>query len=202
MKKRYIIGATAALISAGLMIEMQAGSTGLNQVDILEAQAVAAAGGGLGGGSRPTRGLVPASTNTAVPGTVATPAPGEIEIAAAGQLAALDTTGLSDEALLLADRSPWAELPPGEGRLVWDHVAARLAMVSDEFDMVGQDDNSYPLAGPINAAHGGDALAAALSQPANFSTVPEPGNWLSMIVGLALVGYTLRRRNRVPTVSS
>jgi len=35
-----------------------------------------------------------------------------------------------------------------------------------------------------------------------FSTVPEPASWISMTIGLALVGYSLRWRNRLPSVSS
>lgn len=165
MNKRHLVGTTAALLGAVLM------------VDILQPQAVAA-GGSIGGGL------------PFVAGELWQGSKGDGQFGPAPPVTPL-----------LADISLWADLPLPEGRPVWDMVGVGMA-TSDAFARIDGDSHGYPLAGPINAAQGGDALAAALRQPVNFSTVPEPGNWLSMILGLALVGYTLRRPQRVPMVSS
>jgi hypothetical protein len=115
---------------------------------------------------------------------------GWIDAASAGE-----PTPVSDAQRLLVSGSPWVDVPSPVGRT--PALPAR-----DAFATTDRDRGGYPLAGPINAARGDDALAAALSQPLALGAPPEPANWVLMIVGLALVGFTLRRRHRLPDVSS
>jgi hypothetical protein len=91
---------------------------------------------------------------------------------------------MNDAALLVADRSPWkvAPVPP---------VATDVIRSS-----------SYPFAGPTNGLQGDDPVAAALRQPVTLAALPQPANWLSMILGMALVAYSLRRRGQLPSVAS
>jgi hypothetical protein len=62
--------------------------------------------------------------------------------------------------------------------------------------------SGYPFAGPTNGLQGDDAVAAALRQPVTLGALPAPANWLSMILGMALVAYSLRRRGQLPSVAS
>jgi hypothetical protein len=89
-----------------------------------------------------------------------------------------------DAALLVADRSPWigATGAPATGML--------------------RSSAGYPFAGPTNGLQGDDAVAAALRQPVTLGALPAPANWLSMILGMALVAYSLRRRGQLPSVAS
>jgi hypothetical protein len=113
---------------------------------------------------------------------------GWIDAAAAGV-----PTAASDAQRLLVNASPWDDVPSPVGP---------APLVRDAFATTYQGRGGYPLAGPINAARGNDALAAALGPPMAFGAPPEPSSWVLMIFGLALVGFTLRRRHRLPNVSS
>jgi hypothetical protein len=90
----------------------------------------------------------------------------------------------NDAALLVADRSPWigATGAPATGMM--------------------RSSGGYPFAGPTNGLQGDDAVAAALRQPVTLGALPAPANWLSMILGMALVAYSLRRRGQLPRVAS
>jgi hypothetical protein len=109
---------------------------------------------------------------------------------------------VSDEAALLALSSQWALPPTPVGQPRGGQLWGASAGLPGEEVFIGVARASYPLAGEINAANGGDALAAALDQPIVFSTVPDSATWITLIAGMALVGFSLRRRNRLPTVSN
>lgn len=110
------------------------------------------------------------------------PAVPAVAINAAVPLA--EFAAMNDTALLVADRSPWTSAP--------GLPAANGLMRS----------SGYPFAGPTNGLQGDDAVAAALRQPVTLGALPAPANWLSMILGMALVGYSLRRRGQLPSVAS
>lgn len=121
--------------------------------------------------------VTPAAPAVAVPSAVPV-----VAVTAAVPLA--EFAAMNDAALLVADRSPWTGVPGAPGAT----------------DIVRS--SSYPFAGPTNGLQGDDAVAAALRQPVTLGALPTPANWLSMILGMALVAYSLRRRGHLPSVAS
>jgi hypothetical protein len=201
MKRSYLVGAIAVLAGAVAMVAQQAGSTARERFSSVADYAGVAMEGMVPAGGGGLVALAPdrapdrarGSAPEVAPAVAAAPEPVPVE-----EALEIDSTGPSDTEMLLAETSPWT----GNVRRSWSRGGATPPAVAPGLEMVGQDSNGYPLAGAINAGRGGDALAAALSQPVMIGAVPEPASWISMIVGLGMVGYAMRRRNRVPRVSS
>jgi hypothetical protein len=114
---------------------------------------------------------------------VAAPLP-ELAVPINAAVPLAEFAAMNDAALLVAERSPWT-VAPG--------APAATGMMRS---------SGYPFAGPTNGLQGDDAVAAALRQPVTLGALPAPANWLSMILGMALVAYSLRRRGQLPSVAS
>lgn len=187
MKKRYLVAAAAALIGGSLAIEMQAGSTGL------ETGTVAGAGGGIaamtaraeGGGGG---GIAGATVHAAK------------KRAAAMQAKAAET---ARDAVIVSDEDVGV-LPSGggmagvlasdfDGLLVqtsgYDGAPLRLPVA----DAAGMIDTSG-FGGGGQTLLGRNSVGGGSGQPQAVSAVPEPATWISLLVGMALVGYSLRQR--------
>lgn len=180
---------------------MQVGSQGLQSIELVARQAKAAGGGGTSG--MPTRGVAAVAARPVGPekATTALPAP-EAVAEEPGDSVSVAAAAPSDDAALMALSSEWGLPPVSAGFFRRAQFARAMAGMPGDDAFIGVVRASYPLAGAINAANGGDALAAALNQPLAFSTVPEPATWFTLVAGMALVGFSLRRRNRLPTVSN
>jgi hypothetical protein len=124
MQKRYIMGATAAVISAGLMVEMQVGSTALDQIEILVDEP---AGGVAVSAGRPARDPAPAPLRPPAVEMAAVSAPAGAPPADAAPLEEAllaDPVEIDDVEMLLAYRSPWSDQPAGDERQAWGRSGA------------------------------------------------------------------------------
>lgn len=215
MKKRYVVAVTAALVGGSLAIEMQAGSTGLANGMIDEAPA-ARGGGGSGGGVRagaagvPARPIISVKTpGNAGPGTTPEKAgPILVSDIDASSLPSEESSGSGSVAGLLPSNFDGVLVQPR------GYDGASMPMPEARFVDIGGAGFGVPSGGGGGGnAPGGSAAPDLLGRnlpgsdigapvPQAVSAVPEPATWFSFIVGLGLVGYSLRHRTGSRSVSS
>ena len=74
-----------------------------------------------------------------------------------------------------------------------NNPASRGSRSSFSFDSNPAGARSEPLTGPLGAQSSRNALSRPTARFGPVTPVPEPSEWAMMLVGLALVGYIVRR---------
>jgi hypothetical protein len=77
-----------------------------------------------------------------------------------------------------------------------NNPASRGSRSSFSFDSNPAGARSEPLTGPLGAQSSRNALSRPTARFGPVTPVPEPSEWAMMLVGLAIVGYIVRRGSR------